>query len=145
MSSQPTFDEIYVISDIHMGGAPGFQILRQVDRLGRFITHLASVRSEERVALVLNGDVIDSLAEDIGGRYVATRDAASMMERIYKNFEPVWNGLETFVRTPGRHLVIVTGNHDIEFALPEVEHSVRQRLAGDDPSWNGAIISINEL
>ena len=28
------FDELYVVSDIHMGGPPGFQILNQGPRLG---------------------------------------------------------------------------------------------------------------
>ena len=138
MDSLPVFDEVYVISDIHMGGRPGFQILRHGDRLGRFIEHLGSVRPDERVALVLNGDVIDSLAEEIHG-YVATREAVSMMERIYQSFAPVWEGLASFIRRPRRHLVWVTGNHDIELSLPEVEHSIRRRIAGDDPSLNGAL------
>lgn len=138
MDSLPVFDEIYVISDIHMGGRPGFQILRHWERLGRFIEHLGGVRSGEKVALVLNGDVIDSLAEEIHG-YVATREAVGMMDRIYANFMPVWEGLASFIRQPGRHLIWVTGNHDIELSLPEVEYSIRQRIAGGDTALNGAM------
>jgi UDP-2,3-diacylglucosamine pyrophosphatase LpxH len=138
METLPAFDEIYVVSDIHMGGRPGFQIFKHVKRLGRLAEHLGKVRAGDNVALVLNGDVIDSLAEDIRG-YVGTQDAEPMMEGIYKTFAPVWKGLEKFIREPGRRLVFVTGNHDIEMALPGVERSIRHRLTGDDPALNGAI------
>ena len=82
MLALPELDELYVVSDIHMGGAPGFQILREGPRLGKLITKLATTRPGERVGLVLNGDVIDSLAEDIDG-YIAMDDADRMMARLY--------------------------------------------------------------
>jgi UDP-2,3-diacylglucosamine pyrophosphatase LpxH len=134
------FDELYVVSDIHMGGPPNFQILNQGPRLGTLIQHLATVRQGERVGLVLNGDVVDSLAEDIDG-YVAMDEAPRMMERIYRDpaFAPIWDGLAAFVREPGRRLVIVLGNHDIEMMLPSVEASIRTRLAGDDTAAQGRI------
>jgi CBS domain-containing protein len=129
-----------VVSDIHMGGPAGFQILKHGPRLGALIRHLATVRAGERVGLVLNGDVVDSLAEDIDG-YVAVDEAPRMMERIYRDpaFAPVWDGLAAFVRAPGRRLVIVLGNHDVEMALPAVEASIRTRLAGDDDAGQGRI------
>ena len=138
MENLPVFDEIYVVSDIHMGGRPGFQVFKHAERLGRLIEHLGTVRSDGTVGLVLNGDVIDSLAEDLKG-YVATEDAGEMMKRIYENFSPVWEGLASFIRQPSRRLVFVTGNHDIELALPGVEQSIRQHIAGDDPALSGVI------
>ncbi len=136
----PQFDELYVVSDIHMGGAPGFQILREGPRLGKLIQTLATIRPDERVGLVLNGDVIDSLAEDIDG-YIAIDDADRMMARLYDDptFAPVWDGLAFFVRQPGRRLVIGLGNHDIEMALPLVEASIRRRLARGDDTAEGRI------
>jgi Calcineurin-like phosphoesterase len=134
------FDELYVVSDIHMGGPPNFQILNRGPRLGTLIQHLATVRPGEHVGLVLNGDVVDSLAEDIDG-YVAMDEAPRMMERIYRDpaFAPIWDGLAAFVHEPGRRLVIVLGNHDIEMVLPSVEASIRTRLAGDDDAAQGRI------
>ena len=136
----PRFDELYVVSDIHMGGPPNFQILKHGSRLGTLFQHLSTVRTGERVGLVLNGDVVDSLAEDIDG-YVAMDDAPRMMERIYRDpaFAPIWDGLTAFVREPGRRLVIVLGNHDIEMVLPSVEASMRNRLAGDDDAAQGRV------
>ena len=71
----PQYDELYVISDIHMGGERSdgrdFQIFNRGDRLANFIRYVATVRADDQVALVLNGDIIDSLAEDTLGGYVA--------------------------------------------------------------------------
>ena len=138
--SIPQHDDLYVVSDLHMGGTPGFQILKQGPRLGKLIRWVAQQRPGGRVGLVLNGDVIDSLAENING-YVAMDDAVAMIERIfgYENFAPVWDALADFVKQPGRSLVVVVGNHDIELALPPVQWAIRQRLAGNDDAANGRI------
>jgi len=129
----PQYDEIHVISDIHMGGLPGFQILRETKRLAGFIRWVAAQRPAGRVALVLNGDIVDTLAEDIAG-YVAIEEAVATIERIAKDpaFADIWNALSELVSTPGRTLVIVLGNHDVEFAFPPVQRFVQRRLAGDD-------------
>lgn len=137
MSYAPQFDELYALSDIHMGGtrnaSKNFQIFNRGERLEGFIRQIAQVRPSERVALVLNGDIIDSLAEDGVPGYVALdgRTALQMMDHIYADpsFAPVWAALADFVQTSDRHLVFVVGNHDIELSLPIVEDSIRRRLA----------------
>jgi UDP-2,3-diacylglucosamine pyrophosphatase LpxH len=133
MSDLPAFDEVHAISDLHMGGRPGFQILRETRRLANFILRLAGQRPGGRVALVLNGDVFDTLAEDVIG-YVAVDDARATVDRIMNDpsFKPVWDALAAFVKQPGRTLVFVIGNHDIEIAFPPVQRLVLSRLAGDD-------------
>jgi len=134
------YDELYVVSDIHMGGRPGFQILKESKRLANFIRSLGQQRPEGAVALVLNGDIIDSLAEDIGG-YIAADDAVTMMTRIFNDptFTPVWEALKHFVSRPGRSLILVIGNHDIEIALPSVQKAIEMRVAGDDAACRGRI------
>lgn len=134
------YDELYVVSDIHMGGRPGFQILKESKRLANFIRSLGQQRPEGAVALVLNGDIIDSLAEDIGG-YIAADDAVTMMTRIFNDpaFTPIWEALKHFVSRPGRSLILVIGNHDIEIALPSVQKAIETRLAGDDTACRGRI------
>lgn len=142
MSLPPArFDDLYVISDLHLGGPPDFQIFKQGRRLGSLLRRLARERPEREVALVINGDLIDSLAEPIGG-YIAVENAEAMMERIYADpaFRPVWDGLAEFVRTPRRYLVVGVGNHDIELALPHVELSMRRRLGGADPAAQGRML-----
>lgn len=140
MSEFPKYDELYVVSDLHMGGRPGFQIFREGERLAGFIRWVAQQRPGGRVALVLNGDIIDSLAEDIKG-YVAVDDAVPMLSRIFADpsFKPVWDALTVFVAKEGRTLVIVLGNHDIELAFPSVHRAVLARLAGEDPAARARI------
>ena len=142
MTYLPTFSELYVVSDIHLGGRrdehDNFQIFNRGERLGNLARYIAEQRVDEDIALVLNGDIIDSLAEDEVPGYIAADSgtALRMMDHLYQDdsFRPVWDSWGHFVRTPRRHLVFVVGNHDIELALPVVENSIREHLAGDDES-----------
>ena len=61
MSRFDDFDELYVISDLHIGGQPGFQIFDQGDLLSRFIDYVTA--RPGKVGLVINGDSVDFLAE----------------------------------------------------------------------------------
>lgn len=136
----PKYDELYVVSDLHMGGTKNadrdFQIFNRGARLGKLITHLGEQRPKDNICLALNGDIIDSLAEDQIQGYVALDHelAQRILERIYQDpsFTPVWNALEKFIKKPKRHLIFIVGNHDIEFSLPGVEASIRHHLTGDD-------------
>jgi UDP-2,3-diacylglucosamine pyrophosphatase LpxH len=144
----PQYDELYVISDIHMGGEKegvvDFQIFNRGKRLAGLVHHLTEHRANDRIALVLNGDIIDSLAEKALTGYVAldTATALGVMERIYADasFAPVWEALAGFVGTPKRYLILALGNHDIELALPPVEASVRRRLAPEDDAAQARIV-----
>lgn len=143
----PRYADLWVVSDIHMGGERdaerNFQIFHRGKRLASFVDSLIAPSPADDVALVLNGDIIDSLAEEVVPGYVAldVGIALLMMERLYVDeaFAPVWDALARFVRTPRRHLVLVLGNHDVELALPPVQASVRQRLAGEDAAADGRI------
>ena len=136
----PAFAELYAISDIHLGGtktaAGNFQIFHRGDRLAGFIDRVAEQRPGENVALVLNGDVIDSLAEEAVTGYVAMDEATALklIDRLWSDdsFGMVWQALKRFLEQPKRHLIVVVGNHDIELSLPVVEADLRQRLAGTD-------------
>jgi UDP-2,3-diacylglucosamine pyrophosphatase LpxH len=134
LAELPRHAAIHVISDIHMGGLQGAQILRETGRLAGFIRRVATERSGDAVALVLAGDVFDTLAEDLGGAYVAVEHAQAVVARIMDDasFKPIWQALAEFVHTPLRTLVFVIGNHDIEIALPPVQRLIQARLAGDD-------------
>ncbi len=89
MTYPPRFSELYVISDIHMGGkqdqSRDFQVFHRGVRLANLVRHLTQQRPEDEVALALNGDIIDSLAEDLLDGYVALdgQTALRIMDRIY--------------------------------------------------------------
>jgi UDP-2,3-diacylglucosamine pyrophosphatase LpxH len=134
MSDFPEYDEIHAISDIHMGGNRlDFQILRETKRLANYIGWVGRQRPGGRVALVLNGDIIDTLAEDIHG-YVAVDEAVATIQRIMKDpsFTGIWKALADFVKLEGHTLIIIIGNHDIELSFPIVQRLIITYLAGAD-------------
>lgn len=131
----PHYDEVHIISDLHMGGKPGFQILRETERLAAFIRWVGDQCPDGQVALVLNGDVIDTLAEEGASCfYIAVDNAEAIVQRIMEDtsFARVWAALAEFVGRAGRTLVITLGNHDLEMSFPVVQRAVVERLAGDD-------------
>ncbi|UCF17248.1 MAG: metallophosphoesterase [Phycisphaerales bacterium] len=136
----PLYEHLYAVSDIHMGGRrdseKNFQIFDRGQRLGNLIDHISNQHKDEEVCLVLNGDIIDSLAEDEVNGYVALdgETAVRMMDHIFTDasFVAVWDPLARFVGRPKKHLVLVVGNHDIELGLPVVAYAIKRRLASDE-------------
>jgi UDP-2,3-diacylglucosamine pyrophosphatase LpxH len=133
MTTPLRFDHVYLISDIHLGGASGAQIFGS----GRALAWLAGTQlrtqdPQRPLALVINGDFVDFLAEP-GATHFDPHHAVSKLERIAfeeAEFAPVFKALGEFVRTPNRHLVINLGNHDIELALPWVRRRLVEIVLG---------------
>lgn len=132
--SLPQYDEVHIISDLHMGGTSGGQILRETKRLAKYIDEVHKQCPAGRVALVLNGDVVDTLAEK-GIEDIAVDNAVTIITEIMKDesFKPIWSALAEFVKSAGRTLIIILGNHDLELSFPEVQRLLVKKLAGDDP------------
>ncbi|MHC4432598.1 MAG: metallophosphoesterase [Planctomycetota bacterium] len=122
----PLYEDLYVVSDLHMGGTKGTPIFNSGKELAALVEYLASPVTGGQRALVLNGDIIDTLAEDIC-HYVAKPDVA---ERIladimkHDDFKMVWEALGKFVSQPRHRLVICIGNHDLELAYPNVQEQI---------------------
>ncbi|MCP4657485.1 MAG: phosphoesterase [bacterium] len=138
------YDELYAVSDLHLGGSAGFQVFNQGELLGRLIDHLRRRTPDGRLALVLNGDTIDFLAEsepETRSIYFDPRGAVRKLERIARDpaFAPVFQALRRFVRTPRRELIVTLGNHDLELALPWVRERFLDLLAGGRESARGRI------
>ena len=137
----PTFEELYVVSDLHLGGSSGVPIFKQEAELAGLIRHLGARTppGQGALGLVLNGDVIDTLAENISG-YVATpHEAEEAFERVVALFPSIWLALAEFVDVARHRLVIVIGNHDIELAYPNVQQAIAARLAQGDEARLGRI------
>ena len=137
-------DEVHVVSDLHMGGAAAdFQVFDQQELLVGLIDHLRDRPKSRRVALVINGDMVDFLAERVHGapRYFDADGAAAELEAIAGRsaFDPVFDALHKFVRRPGRRLVLVLGNHEIELALPWVREKMVELLARGQAAARGRI------
>ena len=112
------FDEVHVISDLHLGGRPGFQIFGSTAELAWLIGDLRQ-RPAGRLALVINGDFIDFLAQAPALPF-DPEGAADKLATIVNEpeFAPVFNALRAFTANDNRQLIVNLGNHDLEFALP---------------------------
>jgi UDP-2,3-diacylglucosamine pyrophosphatase LpxH len=131
--SLPQFDELYVVSDLHLGGPPGFQIFNSGLHLERLIRHVGQKTKKKRVALLINGDFVDFLAERPSTHFDPA-GAIGKLNRIVNDdeaFVPVFNALRDFVDIDNCTLVVNLGNHDLELALPWVREHLLNLLARD--------------
>jgi UDP-2,3-diacylglucosamine pyrophosphatase LpxH len=142
--------ELFVISDLHIGGKHslepgdrGFRVNTHVDVLTRFIEEIgARARvTGYRTELVINGDFVDFLAEEvptdalrrsfIGDQCnaVATFDAIAARDKV------VFDALRALL-AGGVALTVILGNHDIELSLPLVRARLAEVLgAGPAPGY----------
>lgn len=140
-SSIPQFNELYSVSDLHLGGPPGFQIFNSGAQLERLINHLSARPATSKVALLINGDFVDFLAER-PSMHFDPAGAVEKLERIAKKdpaFMPVFKALKKFAGTDNRSLIINLGNHDLELALPWVRDHLLNILCGDDEAARGRV------
>src|SRR5262245_38883627 len=147
----PSYRELYSISDLHLGGPhPGMQMFNQGERLKAFIESLISKPGP--LALVIAGDVIDSLPYlEPHGPYVVLDGAADLMRTVMNDasFKPVFEGLKKYLEplerndkdketeaknneADRRELIVLTGNHDLELALPEAQEQLLKEIAPTD-------------
>jgi UDP-2,3-diacylglucosamine pyrophosphatase LpxH len=138
----PQFDELHVVSDLHLGGREaGKQIFKKEQGVAfeNLVESLLKRPRASKQALVVNGDLVDFLAEP-DATYFDVPGAAGKLDRILHDpsFVSVWRSLRRFVKTPdgnkssNRRLIITLGNHDLELALPWVREQLLQELSEGD-------------
>ena len=130
--------ELHVISDLHLGGKPGFQMFGAGRALAAYIGEL----TEKPCWLVINGDFVDFLAEEPGLPF-DPHGAVRKLRRIAgdANFKQVFDALAAFlVKDDSHRLVIVLGNHDIELALPWVRQELIAVLTNGDSAAAGRLL-----
>lgn len=130
------FDRLYAISDLHLGGVLGSQNFQEGELLAEAIKLFTKECPQKKIALVLNGDIIDFLAESSGEYLDTSENAVKKLEGIIKNpyYSPIFKSLKNFVHTNNRYLIFVLGNHDLELALPVVQNKILEVLCDEkDP------------
>jgi UDP-2,3-diacylglucosamine pyrophosphatase LpxH len=148
---------ILVISDLHLGEdlrpqASGVSYLRHLVKLEReleaFLQHYTTERRGGRPwCLVVNGDMVDFMsimilpdeneaqhesddAEDRRyGLGFGERQSQKKLEKVIVRHRGVFGRLAEFVAA-GNELVIVIGNHDVEFHYPTVQRTLVEWLVG---------------
>lgn len=129
------FDELYTVSDLHLGGVSGFQIFGSTPELVRLLTILTGRAESQRVAFVINGDFVDFLAES-PSRHFDPEFAVAKLERVIRDekFLPIFVALQAFLKSPQGYLLINLGNHDLELALPWVHEHFSEWLCQGSPA-----------
>lgn len=142
----------YVISDLHLGGhtpaanepdSRGFRIFTHTVELSDFISRLTAMpagpdqtKGIPRIELVINGDIVDFLAETDGGpqRWSAVKSrpgaAIEAFEAIARSEAAIFESLAAFLQK-GHRLTLLLGNHDIELAFPDVRRRLEELLSYD--------------
>jgi UDP-2,3-diacylglucosamine pyrophosphatase LpxH len=127
---------IFVVSDVHLGGEPGpdglpgFQICPAANQasLVSFLDALPDGSDDQDVRLVINGDLVDFLAEKPFAAFTSVEtEAAEKLKSIMRRTRAVWDALAAFV-SRGGSLTLLLGNHDIEMSLPAVRRVVLDTL-----------------
>lgn len=128
-----TYDQILVISDLHLGGIGDRQAFHLAKRFENFIREINP--SDQLTALVINGDFVDFLAEP-QPTYFDTHKASEKLDRMAADpsFKRVFEALRAFVSNRRHRLVFVLGNHDVELALPAAQDRLVTLLTDDDES-----------
>jgi UDP-2,3-diacylglucosamine pyrophosphatase LpxH len=138
--------QVYVISDLHLGGEygdpsrrddRGFRLCTQTSTLTQFVETLSLRPSDgPRTELVINGDFVDFLAEQTSEErirgvftpFAATAaEAVAKLEAIVERDRPFFRALTAFLQR-GHRLVVLLGNHDLELALPDVRRTLMNAL-----------------
>ncbi len=121
------FDKrIIVISDIHMS-ASGAGIFRAGAQLKSFIDYHASL--PEALELVILGDALDYLTIEPYLQFTR-KVALKKTEAILDGNAGIFAALSTLLEKPGKTMLWVIGNHDIELLFPEVRALIEGKLFG---------------
>jgi UDP-2,3-diacylglucosamine pyrophosphatase LpxH len=141
---------VYIISDLHLGGvygvtsspnSRGFRICTHSSALTDFVNSLAA--QDSKVELVINGDMVDFLAEQEFAPFTADpAEACAKLQAIVGRDQPFFDALTNFLNRNHR-LAILLGSHDTELCMPPVRRKLREIL-GVQPDHDYELISNGE-
>ena len=127
------FNKLYAVSDLHLGGPPERQVFRESAALGWLINQ-ATTDPIGRVALLVNGDVVDFLADGEEAKEFNLSPEAFLrkLDEPGSPLGPIFVALRAFVAKPDRYLILQIGNHDIELALPAARAVLHDLVGAKD-------------
>ena len=145
LGSSLQLDELQVVSDLHLGGKPGFQIFASTAELVWLIDSVAQSPAPGLAALLVNGDFIDFLAEEPACGF----DADGVLAKIDRvladpSFAPVFAAMARLLATERRLLVVNLGNHDIELALPWAREHLACALTGNNAAARARLLLVTD-
>jgi UDP-2,3-diacylglucosamine pyrophosphatase LpxH len=117
-----------IISDLHLATTRGSGLFRADDDLKDF---LVWVRRTTQSTLFLNGDIFDFLTADPAAPTINVFDPLDAPRRaraILAAHREVFTELALLAQSPAHEVVLLSGNHDPELALPAVREAIESGL-----------------
>jgi UDP-2,3-diacylglucosamine pyrophosphatase LpxH len=139
MESLAHFDELYVVSDLHMGADQRFQLFKETTLLARVIESLGSRRQDHQIGLCINGDIVDFLADNSAKCFDPSGAKQKLVSIIGGECAEVWLAFRAFLKKKNHTLIVTLGNHDTELALPWVREEFLNQLTDGDKALRGRI------
>jgi UDP-2,3-diacylglucosamine pyrophosphatase LpxH len=128
-----------VLSDLHLGTGEArgqlnpFEDFRHDDEFADLLAHYdAQVGEDGELELIFNGDIFDLLKVKIDGvwPHEITDEIATEKLRQCLDGHPVFvRALRRLLERPGRRLVFLPGNHDLDMVLPGPQALFRRHVA----------------
>jgi len=128
-----TFDKLFAISDLHIGGTAGRRAFREGNELAWLIQHITTDQPTLRVGLLLNGDIFDFLADDDAKEFSSDADRIIRALAGDPELAPIFTALGSLVASQTRVLIVQIGNHDIELALPNAQRAFLECINASNP------------
>jgi UDP-2,3-diacylglucosamine pyrophosphatase LpxH len=134
--------ELFIISDLHVGGKypdemdpQGFRINTHINELVEFIEEITKRYKQTQIPaeLVINGDFIDFLAEEIPSKQIRTsfinneQEALDTFNKIAERDQKLFDSLKVML-SAGVSLTMLLGNHDVELSFPKLRAALNEQL-----------------
>ena len=132
--------QVFVISDLHLGGvyplpddpsSRGFRICTHAPAIAEFVRGLINKTPGVTTELVVNGDMVDFLAEVSDGDkewvpFIPDPERAiEKLHAITGRDQEVFDAFGEFLEA-GHRMVMLLGNHDVELCFPGVRAALRE-------------------
>lgn len=128
----------YILSDLHIGAG---DYLDDFDQDKSFKYFLEAISRHPGSELIINGDFIDfvsvTLKDETASPFsrLGSTEGESLrkLERVIKAHPAVFSVLRRFTEEKGHRLVLIPGNHDIDFLWPEVRGRLLEVIGDPGP------------
>ncbi len=122
----------YVVSDLHLGAG---DTQDDFDMDDSFRLFLASLREKKRTELIINGDFIDFVMMPLDDQSCRSfsplgnteEESRAKLRLAFEGHPGVFDALKDFL-ADGHRLVIIPGNHDVDFFWEGVRDDLTERL-----------------
>lgn len=128
-------EKIFIISDIEMGRGDITDDFKADQELIKFIESISLGEPDQKITLVLNGDIFDFLKmayKDEYPRYITEEISTWKYQEIIKTHARVFQTLQKFIQNPHHTLHFIIGNHDADLVWPALQKMLKSELKNTD-------------